>query len=257
MGATKKLSGRRQSTPLSSTFDPKIDSLTIPTDPVKVNTPAEITAYFTDPYDTHTAVIDWGDGSTSDGVVDEAAGSVTGSHQYATNGFYTVTVTLTDSMNVKATKIAENYIVVYDPACGEVSGSGTIGVVTGDYITKPAAAGKSAFSLLGKYSSKGAPSGNVKLALGNSKSTFQSAFVDYVVINDGTAYIHGMGSIDKSAADYEFLLAVQDGKVTGGSDTFRLQIRDSTMTLVFDNVPGAEMLDTDTTPITGGSVVIQ
>ncbi len=48
--------------------------------------------------DTHTATIDWGDNSSSAGVVNESNGSgtVTGGHSYATDGYYTVTVTVTD-----------------------------------------------------------------------------------------------------------------------------------------------------------------
>ena len=58
--------------------------------------------------DTHTATIDWGDGTAADvGVVAEtptgppgsttpAAGTISGSHVYADNGIYTVTVTVLD-----------------------------------------------------------------------------------------------------------------------------------------------------------------
>ena len=57
-------------------------------------------ASFTDPgtKDTHTAVIDWGDGHSSAGTVVEAGGSgtVTGSHVYVASGAYTVRLTLTD-----------------------------------------------------------------------------------------------------------------------------------------------------------------
>ena len=55
------------------------------------------TTTFVDPgsLDTHTATIDWGDGSpTEPGTV--GAGTVTGSHQYANNGVYIVTVTVDD-----------------------------------------------------------------------------------------------------------------------------------------------------------------
>ena len=48
--------------------------------------------------DTHTATIDWGDGTVEPGVVTQGAGSgsVAGSHTYATTGLFTATVTVTD-----------------------------------------------------------------------------------------------------------------------------------------------------------------
>jgi PKD repeat protein/uncharacterized membrane protein len=58
-----------------------------------------ILATFTDPgvLDTHTAVIDWGDGNVTSGSVDQAPGSVSGSHSYQEAGVYTVIVTVTDN----------------------------------------------------------------------------------------------------------------------------------------------------------------
>ena len=57
-------------------------------------------AAFTDPgvLDSHTATIDWGDGTTDDGLVvgNGGAGSVQGSHAYTASGTYTVEVCVTD-----------------------------------------------------------------------------------------------------------------------------------------------------------------
>jgi predicted secreted protein len=57
-------------------------------------------ATFTDAgvLDTHTASIDWGDGTVESGTVAETDGSGTvgGSHAYAAAGTYVVTVTVTD-----------------------------------------------------------------------------------------------------------------------------------------------------------------
>ncbi|MBI4197851.1 MAG: PKD domain-containing protein, partial [Chloroflexi bacterium] len=59
-------------------------------------------ATFTDPgvLDTHTAAINWGDGVTTPGAVNDAAHTVSASHVYADNGVYTVTVTVTDNGGV-------------------------------------------------------------------------------------------------------------------------------------------------------------
>jgi hypothetical protein len=60
-----------------------------------------ISVPFSDPgaNDTHTATIDWGDGSPlTAGVVNETngAGTITGAHAYAVDNHYTVTVTIND-----------------------------------------------------------------------------------------------------------------------------------------------------------------
>ena len=54
-------------------------------------------ATFTDQAISHTAEIDWGDGITEAGTVDELFGTVAGSHIYADNGIYTVTVRVSDT----------------------------------------------------------------------------------------------------------------------------------------------------------------
>src|SRR5262249_20808433 len=55
---------------------------------------------FTDPgiLDTHSVIINWGDGLSSSGVVTEnrGSGSVSTSHVYTASGKYTVTFTVTD-----------------------------------------------------------------------------------------------------------------------------------------------------------------
>jgi PKD repeat protein len=236
---------------------PVLDSISAPMEPVLVNSEITATAFFRDAFDTHTAVFDWGDGSTSTGVVDEqtgteTSGSVTGTHTYTMQGMYPVTLTLTDQWGESAS-IQYEYIVVYNPHIGQASGSGTIEVGADDIPWSEEVVGKASFSLSAQYN-KGVPSGNAKLGIG--KSQFTAALFDYIVITDKTAYIHGFGNIDKSAPDYEFLLVAKDDG--NKSDTYRLQIWDLDGDMVFDNAPGAgEMLNPDVTSITGGSIVIR
>src|SRR5205823_2420222 len=63
-----------------------------------VGSSVTVTASFTDAdvLDTHTAIIHWGDGTTSDATVSESggAGTLSGSHAYAGGGQFTITVTL-------------------------------------------------------------------------------------------------------------------------------------------------------------------
>ncbi|MEM8864286.1 MAG: PKD domain-containing protein [Planctomycetota bacterium] len=77
--------------------------------------------------DTHTAVIDWGDGTTSAGVIDQVAGTVTGDHVYASGGFFDVTVTLTDDDTGEATDATQTVIAGVGVNDGELQLIGTNG----------------------------------------------------------------------------------------------------------------------------------
>ena len=65
---------------------------------VDLNTPVVVNATYTDEDadDTHTATIDWGDGSPVEDVPAED-GSVSGTHTYTASGNFTVTITVADN----------------------------------------------------------------------------------------------------------------------------------------------------------------
>lgn len=71
-----------------------------------------------DPGDLHTAVIAWGDGTTSTGTIGYSGGvgTVSGSHVYADNGSYTVTVTITDRYGLSGTRTSTATIANVAPS---------------------------------------------------------------------------------------------------------------------------------------------
>lgn len=107
----------------------KDDSTTGTSDPLALGSLAGVTASFTDAgsLDTHTCTISWDDDTSSPGTVTEAggSGSCTGSRTYAAAGVYTVGITVSDDDAASATSKFE-YVVVYDPNGGFVTGGGWI-----------------------------------------------------------------------------------------------------------------------------------
>ncbi|QDT49187.1 PKD domain protein [Symmachiella dynata] len=75
---------------------PQITTLTTKPDAVEEGSPLVLDGTFSDigSRDTHTATIDWGDGTTSN--VAAAGGLFSGEHTYVDSGVYTIAVTLTD-----------------------------------------------------------------------------------------------------------------------------------------------------------------
>ena len=134
---------------------------------------------FTDPdkLDTHTAVWNWGDGTTSAGTVTEGngAGTVAGSHVYAAPGVYRVTVTVSDAYDNSGQAVYE-YVVVYDPNAGFVTGGGWIDSPAGAYAADPALAGKATFGFVAKYQ-KGANVPN-----GNTEFQFQAGNLNFKTV---------------------------------------------------------------------------
>ncbi len=240
---------------------PVIDSLTISTDPVKVGTDATAVAYFTDPYDTHTAVFDWGDGTTSAGVVDETAHSITGSHAYTMPGFYIVKVTLKDSMGVEATATSSTQFIVYDPQSGFVAGAGSIKSPAGALAADPIATGPATLEFLARYPvlKKEPFKGVTAFQFPKGKIAFTSMSYDWLVIQKEAkkAFYQGSGKI-KGEKTYGFLVSVIDGGSKPQQDLFRIRIWDkATGAVVYDTQPGAADTADPTTPLTLGGIAIE
>ncbi|MGG1676646.1 choice-of-anchor L domain-containing protein [Neobacillus sp. NRS-1170] len=241
---------------------PKVDPISVPLDPVPVNTSITASASFTDPgiLDTHNAEWNWGDGTTTSGTVKESngSGSVNDQHTYATPGIYKVQLKVTDDDGGSASVIAVQYVVVYDPSAGFVTGGGWINSPIGAYTADPSMTGKANFGFVSKYK-KGAtsPDGQTEFQFKAGNLNFHSSSYDWLVIAGAKAQYKGKGTINGSG-DYGFMLSAVDGKLSGdGKDKFRIKIWNRTTNeVVYDNQIGAGDDANPTTSLESGSIVI-
>lgn len=240
---------------------PTVGTITTTVDPVQVNTSINASASFTDPGtpDTHTAVWDWGDGTTS-GTVTESngSGSVSDSHTYTAAGVYTVKLTVTDDDNDFGDSIFQ-YVVVYDPSAGYVTGAGTITSPLGAYTLNPLLTGKAIFGFVSRYQNgANVPTGNTQFRFVTAQFTFNSTSYDWLVVGGPKAQYKGSGTINGNG-DYGFILTSIDGQINGGggTDKFRIKIYDKTTSVViYDNQMSASDTSNPTTVIDSGSIMI-
>lgn len=240
---------------------PTVGAISAPIDPAAVNTAVNVHADFTDPgtLDTHTAVWNWGDGSTSNGTVSETngSGSVSNSHAYAEAGVYTITLTVTDKDGASEEAVFK-YVVVYDPSAGFVTGGGWINSPVGAYNPDPSIEGKANFGFVAKYK-KGAtiPDGQTEFNFHVASLNFHSESYEWLVVAGANAKYKGSGTINGSG-DFRFMLTATDGQKNGsGVDTFRIKIWDrATGGVVYDNKMGDSDDSYDGTALGGGSILI-
>jgi PKD repeat protein len=236
---------------------PTIGPIVAPIDPVQLGT-ADIcaAAEFVDlgEADTHTAEWDWGDGVATPGTIDEALGYgfVDDCYTYTEAGIYTVSLAVTDDEGASGESTYQ-YVVVYDPSGGFVTGGGWIDSPAGAYAGDLSLAGVASFGFVSKYK-KGAqvPTGNTEFVFQSGDLSFHSSSYQWLVVNQGgaNAQFKGAGSIN-DAGDYKFMLWAGDGG-KGDNDTFRIKIWEEddsgNPSVIYDN--GVKQI------IGGGSIVI-
>ncbi len=241
---------------------PVINSLTLSTEPQPVGATVTAIATFTDAgiLDTHTALIEWGDGTSGSGLVTEASGSgtVDASHAYGAAGIYTVTITLTDDDGGVVTAIHE-YAVVYDPDGGFVTGGGWIDSPPGAYQPDPTVSGRANLGFVAKYRNGASePIGSTEFQFKAGDLNFHSTSYDWLVVAGARAQFKGDGTINGSG-DYHFMLTAIDGQVAGGGgvDRFRIRIWDKASGgLIYDNQSGDPDDADPSTALLGGAIKI-
>ena len=240
---------------------PVVVSLTLPLAPVPVGKEVLLAATFSDDWadDGHTATVNWNDPSTSSAAAISAAnpGAVSAAHTYTTPGVYAVTLTVKDDAGAEGVKVHQ-YIVVYDPTAGFVTGGGWIAYGTATCtVLCGGSAGRGDFGFVSRYK-KGAtaPAGDTRFEFHAGTLAFASAEYEWLIVAGKRAQFKGRGTIN-GAGDYGFLVTAVDD----ATDAFRIKIWDrGTGNVVFDTQPDADDSATPTTLLNkvsgNGSIVI-
>jgi hypothetical protein len=226
--------------------------ITAPVDPLPLTELVTVQVDFSDPdeNDEHTVVIDWGDTTTTNITVTGL--STVAVHQYQSAGVYTITAIVTDLAG-EAALGAFQYVVIYDPEGGFVTGGGWITSPLGAYTPDPTLTGKATFGFVSKYK-KGAsvPTGNTEFQFQAAGLNFKSTSYDWLVVAGSKAKYKGSGTLNGYGA-YGFMLSAIDGT----PDRFRIKIWDQfSGEVVYDNQLGAADDADPVTAIGGGAIVV-
>jgi hypothetical protein len=211
---------------------PRVGPLGGGADPVAVGTQLTLRAEFTDPglADTHTASVDWGDGTVAPATVDESpgVGSLIARHAYAAAGVYRVRAIVTDDDGASAESMLEA-AVVFDPAAGSARGAGWFSSPTAPRVL---------FGFLARYQRDAtAPFAQPGFRLRTESFAFESAAYDWLVVTGAKAQLHGGGRVNGSGS-YSFLLTAIDGDRLGTDVADRVRVK------IWDTATGAVFYDT-------------
>ncbi len=225
---------------------PQITSINAPLIPVPLGQSIDATVVFSDPDvgDSHTVTWEWGDNSST--TAPATVPTVTTSHTYPNAGVYAITATITDNAGA-SNSVTFQYVVIYDPLAGFVTGGGWIMSPAGAYTTDPTLEGMATFGFVSMYK-KGAdvPDGNTEFQFIAGDLHFHSTSYEWLIVNQdyANAQFKGYGTIN-GVGNYSFMIWAGDGS----PDTFRIKIWDPvTGAVVYDN--GVQQ------PIGSGSIVI-
>jgi hypothetical protein len=170
-------------------------------------------------------------------------------------GVYEITLEVTDGDCLVGTSSFE-YVVIYDPDGGFVTGGGWIYSNPGSYIPDKTLEGMANFGFVSKYQKKAeVPTGETEFQFHVADLNFHSTSYDWLVVTRGGTYAQykGSGTINGDLAPngqhYRFMLWAGDGD----PDTFRIRIwwedeNTGVETVVYDNQ--------DDQAIDSGSIVV-
>ncbi len=229
---------------------PESSEPTTSASPLQVGRAVSVSAKFTDAgaHDSHTATIDWGDGTSSPGSL--ATGSVSGQHSYAKAGFYTPCLLVVDDDGGQARTCARADVIVTDPSAGIVTAGGQFPLPTAD-SSRPA---RGLLALvLGYFPGSDQPRGLTLLKVpGFCLGATQA---DWLVVTDTQATFSGAASVN-GRSGYRYLVSLVDGGHGGRADLVRVRVwSPDGGAVLLDTQPGAALTAAPTTPLQGNVTV--
>lgn len=165
---------------------------------------------------------------------------------------------MTDNYQAVAQAVFE-YVVVYDPQAGFITGAGWITSPPGAYQPNPDLAGDAKFGVVAKIK-KGdtIPSGNLQFRLGDFE--FESLTYDWLVISGSKATLQGTGTIN-DRGKYGYTLTILNEKSVAGcpDGCLRLRVWDAANSsiIIYDNERSRSASANPVTPVLRGNIKIQ
>ncbi len=251
---------------------PVLGLITAPSGPVQIGTAVNLTATYSD-CSIVTAIWHF----SSDGITYEysKAGDVVGNSIEFNNtepkipaGVYNIKLKIIDACgNTLMSDPHTEFLVIYDPSGGFVTGGGWFNSLPGNMPYNPTAYGKANFGFNAKYktgkNNLNEVDGNTNFQFKEGDFHFKSSShkaMSLVISGERKATYKGSGTVNGSGS-YDFMVTVIDGEAPGAGpndyDSFRIKVwvTGSPSTVVYDNEGGGENEDA-TTVLGGGSIVI-
>jgi len=239
---------------------PNITDIIGEVDPMPLGSTSELSVNFTDPgiFDAHLAQIWWTNESYSE-ILIEGERNFSGNHTFIEAGVYSIVIYIEDEDGANDTEKYQ-YIVVFNPDDGFVTGGGWINSPEGAYPADPNLTGKATFGFVSKYKKgQSQPSGNTEFQFHAASLNFHSRDYDWLVIAGTKAMYKGTGTIN-GEGNYGFLISAVDGDLKGDGhpDKFRIKIwdKDQGDLLVYDNNIGDDEEAEPTTILGEGQIKI-
>lgn len=249
-----------------------------PMDPTATNSPVEITASTTDLQDfIEKATIDWGDGTLEKvNLSGNSVNTMGGSHSYLTPDVYQIKVTVnyhdpsTDDLEFVHVGVLD-FVVVYDPAGGFVTGGGWFDSPPDAYTPNDRddtnVTGKAHFGLVSRYKKgQSAPDGSTNFRFAAGDLEFNATAYDWMIITGARARYKGKGSVNGGAELYKFQVTALDADENDNDshteDSFRIKIwqedTGGAEIVLYDNGLGTDDSagSGGTTPLGGGSITV-